>query len=196
MPGIARIALTEYVPTFIVENVPLNLSALGTTRGEEVLPLTSHVMVAASNASSRVGYPKSANAERISAGTELLGDNVKDTSSPNATGPAGLAVSSTKSPGASATLRVINDWSGVGDTQLSSLSCASLGCADSLRAWHVPIYRNAISRKIINFFIVLILIITIVYLIYYISNPSENEMPKREQMVPSLLFLILSRILT
>ena len=65
---------------------------------------------------------------------------------------------------------VKNDSEGVGLTQLSSFNLPSLGWADSLRAWHVPKYRNAISRKIINFFIVLFLIITIVYLIYYISS--------------------------
>ena len=56
-----------------------------------------------------------------------------------------------------------------GVTQLSSGAFAFEKCGASLRAWLVPKYRKAISRKIINFFIVLNLIITIVYL-YYISH--------------------------
>ena len=56
-----------------------------------------------------------------------------------------------------------------GDTQLCRLTSALLTCVASLRAWQVPKYRKAISRKIINFFIVLDLIITIViYLLLFL----------------------------
>lgn len=62
----------------------------------------------------------------------------------------------------------------VGVTQLCSGAFAFMKCGASLRAWHVPTYRNAMSRKIINFFIVLSLIITIVYYIISLINRSQK----------------------